>query len=147
MKRGEIDLVHVAWGPSDQGVVSLKSGKWLFYAWSSSFDGHHAAIPTVGIEDEDFRLIIKPNRDGELEPTWDDVPELLAYPEFPLMERLEFPEATPAAEKDGDPQFQDEAVVRCQFCGKDAPARTAHRHGNGWVGDECCWDERLRASE
>lgn len=38
-------------------------------------------------------------------------------------------------------------MVRCQLCGKSAPADTAHRHGNGWVGDECCWDERLRSSQ
>ena len=37
--------------------------------------------------------------------------------------------------------------VPCQFCQSLVPALTAHAHGHGHVGDECCWDERLRASE
>ena len=37
-------------------------------------------------------------------------------------------------------------AVTCKLCKKDADAKTAHRHGDGWVG-ECCWDERLRSSE
>ena len=37
-------------------------------------------------------------------------------------------------------------AVPCKFCGKPVPDKTAHRHLDGWVG-ECCWDERLRASE
>jgi hypothetical protein len=37
--------------------------------------------------------------------------------------------------------------VRCTFCGKMVPKRTAHRHQGKWVGDDCCWDERLRSTE
>lgn len=37
--------------------------------------------------------------------------------------------------------------VRCQFWRQLVPAGTAHLHGGDWVGDECCWDERLRSSE
>lgn len=37
-------------------------------------------------------------------------------------------------------------TVTCEFCGLEAHARQAHRHGAGWVGP-CCWDERLHASE
>lgn len=37
--------------------------------------------------------------------------------------------------------------VRCKFCGKLCVVRTAHLHDGKWVGDECCWDERLRATE
>ena len=37
--------------------------------------------------------------------------------------------------------------VRCKFCGLLAPVATAHRHDGGWVGDDCCWDERLRSTE
>lgn len=37
--------------------------------------------------------------------------------------------------------------VRCKFCGRLVPGRTAHLHQGGWVGDECCWDERLRSTE
>ena len=36
--------------------------------------------------------------------------------------------------------------VECSVCGADAFKRIAHRHGEGWVCDNC-WDERLRASE
>ncbi|WP_091454763.1 hypothetical protein [Actinokineospora iranica] len=35
----------------------------------------------------------------------------------------------------------------CVFCEDDVLLATAHRHGRGWVGDSCCWDERLRATE
>jgi hypothetical protein len=37
--------------------------------------------------------------------------------------------------------------VRCKFCSQLVPTATAHRHDGGWVGDACCWDERLRSSE
>ena len=37
--------------------------------------------------------------------------------------------------------------VECLFCGNPCLIRTAHYHQNDWIGDECCWDERLRASE
>lgn len=48
----------------------------------------------------------------------------------------------------GDPASIVECMdlVECSLCGQDAPASTAHLHGNGWVGN-CCWDERLRSSE
>jgi hypothetical protein len=36
--------------------------------------------------------------------------------------------------------------VRCALCGEEADSRDAHRHGPGFIG-ECCWDERLRATE
>lgn len=41
------------------------------------------------------------------------------------------------------------AVVTCVFCRQPAPRITAHWHSeaDGWVGDECCWDERLRATQ
>jgi hypothetical protein len=38
-------------------------------------------------------------------------------------------------------------LVTCQLCGKPTNALTAHPHGDGYIGDECCWDERLRGSE
>lgn len=37
-------------------------------------------------------------------------------------------------------------TVLCRFCKKPTNKEKAHRHGGGWVG-ECCWDERLRATE
>lgn len=39
------------------------------------------------------------------------------------------------------------AFVTCKFCGKPAEASTAHLHDGQYVGDECCWDERLRTTE
>ena len=41
----------------------------------------------------------------------------------------------------------DVELVACKFCQQPAPAYTAHPHQYGWVGDDCCWDERLRSSE
>ena len=41
----------------------------------------------------------------------------------------------------------DVKAVFCKICQKLCLRRTAHRHHNGWIGDECCWDPRLRASE
>lgn len=38
-------------------------------------------------------------------------------------------------------------LVHCKFCGREVPQATAHRHRDAWVGDECCWDERLRVTE
>lgn len=36
---------------------------------------------------------------------------------------------------------------QCKLCRKPCAAETAHRHDGGWVGDECCWDERLKSTE
>jgi len=38
-------------------------------------------------------------------------------------------------------------TVLCKFCHKQVGKLTAHEHDSGWVGHECCWDERLRSSE
>ncbi len=90
-RRQEIDLVHVIWGEDDQGVVSLKQGKWLVYVWGRRWGGHHSVIPTVGIQDSDFALIMDPMPDDPtcFEATWDDVPKLLAHPRFPLLKRID----------------------------------------------------------
>ena len=39
------------------------------------------------------------------------------------------------------------STVRCSVCGNDVCAGTAHLHQDKWIGDECCWDERLKSSE
>jgi hypothetical protein len=39
-----------------------------------------------------------------------------------------------------------ELTVCCVRCGKDIPADEAHLHQGDYIG-ECCWDERLRATE
>jgi hypothetical protein len=33
---------------------------------------------------------------------------------------------------------------RCSLCGKEISPKTAHVHHDRLIGDECCWDERLR---
>lgn len=40
-----------------------------------------------------------------------------------------------------------QAFVICSICKKRCVAHTAHIHQDEWIGDECCWDERLRSSE
>lgn len=42
---------------------------------------------------------------------------------------------------------EEQATVTCCLCGEQRLASTAHRHQDTWIGDECCWDERLRSSE
>lgn len=37
--------------------------------------------------------------------------------------------------------------VPCSVCANDCAAARAHRHQGQYIGDECCWDERLRLSE
>lgn len=35
----------------------------------------------------------------------------------------------------------------CKMCGKPCKASDAHLHQGSFIGDECCWDERLRSTE
>lgn len=44
-------------------------------------------------------------------------------------------------------EFEDDETVECRFCHEQVPAKTAHLHQGTWVGDECCWDSRLRSTE
>jgi hypothetical protein len=94
----EPDLMHIIFngGQSDesQGIVSLRRGTWLFYTWGQ-FSGHHAngpaGVETLGITDDDFRLLLgdgdDPNGYHEL-ANWDHVVELLNCPAFQLEQRL-----------------------------------------------------------
>uniref|UniRef100_A0A6M3IMI3 Uncharacterized protein n=1 Tax=viral metagenome TaxID=1070528 RepID=A0A6M3IMI3_9ZZZZ len=38
-------------------------------------------------------------------------------------------------------------TVDCCLCGNPCDAVMAHYHQKKYIGDECCWDERLRSSE
>lgn len=38
------------------------------------------------------------------------------------------------------------ATVECSLCGSEVTAQQAHLHQGKYIGD-CCWDERLKASE
>lgn len=42
---------------------------------------------------------------------------------------------------------ENRETVMCKFCFGQCKAETAHFHQGQWVGDECCWDERLRTTE
>jgi len=39
------------------------------------------------------------------------------------------------------------ATAPCCTCGEPCLLSTAHLHQGQWIGDECCWEERLRSSE
>ena len=72
-----------------------------------------------------------------------------------------------AAVTDGDGEYQDDSLEyshtleaedwtvegpfgTCKFCGERIPLtgpNAAHFHDGSYVGDTCCWDERLRMSE
>jgi hypothetical protein len=41
----------------------------------------------------------------------------------------------------------DAETVTCKLCKEQVDADTAHRHQGEYVGDECCWDDRLRGTE
>jgi hypothetical protein len=43
--------------------------------------------------------------------------------------------------------FLDTPTVTCKFCEQEVLAKTAHLHRGSYVGEICCWDERLRMSE
>jgi len=38
-------------------------------------------------------------------------------------------------------------MVECSLCHRNCLKATAHRHQGKYIGDECCWDERLRTTE
>jgi hypothetical protein len=38
-------------------------------------------------------------------------------------------------------------TVRCALCRRPVPADEAHEHGQGHVGDRCCWTSAMRATE
>lgn len=59
-----------------------------------------------------------------------------------LDELVSFVYDHPESEIEPEPE-----TVTCKLCGEEAPVKTAHRHSGGWIGDECCWDERLRRTE
>lgn len=92
------NLIHIIFngGRSDesQGIVSLRKKTWLFYTWGR-FSGHDAncdaAVETLGITDDDFKLLLKdsddPTRYRDL-ANWDHVVELLNCPAFDLAQRL-----------------------------------------------------------
>lgn len=86
---------------------------------------------------DDARLEFVLNQEAEYGGTW-------AKPGLRTVLKLDVPEPADACQSPDVVFFTEEelatATVRCQACGDLALARTAHRHGKGWVGDNCCWD-------
>lgn len=81
---------------------------------------------------------------------WNHLRETLADQEGTLlagtaMESKEITRAEAEEEVEDLDDRLDEVV--CRLCHEPTPARTAHPHQGEWVGDDCCWDERLRATE
>lgn len=37
--------------------------------------------------------------------------------------------------------------IACSKCGQQCPAATAHLHQGQYIGHDCCWDDRLKATE
>lgn len=48
---------------------------------------------------------------------------------------------------DDDLDESIEETVSCSLCGEQCKAGTAHLHQGSFVGDECCWDDRLKSTE
>ncbi|MDA8139788.1 MAG: hypothetical protein M0036_14150 [Desulfobacteraceae bacterium] len=46
-----------------------------------------------------------------------------------------------------DTYDEDADVMRCSLCNKPINPLTAHLHQGEYIGEECCWDDRLKASE
>lgn len=60
---------------------------------------------------------------------------------------LELEEAVEVLEDAGKVTFAAAKAVVCSVCKNEALEEKAHLHQEEWIGDECCWDERLRSSE
>lgn len=43
--------------------------------------------------------------------------------------------------------FEKQSLVTCCVCKHECFVNTAHLHQGEYIGDECCWDERLKSSE
>lgn len=102
------------------------------------------------IKDENFRLLVRINNilggsecdesevNHQIDCHADTVPQVyraLAKKVEQAMELL-----NPVILDWIDPTF-------CKLCGNKIKGATAHPHEGGYVGDECCWDEKLRATE
>lgn len=46
-----------------------------------------------------------------------------------------------------DDSYELASKVNCSICKKPCDPKTVHLHQDDFIGDECCWDERLRSSE
>ena len=50
----------------------------------------------------------------------------------------------------GDSLFADldkQEKVVCSICHQPCSSLTVHLHDGSFIGDECCWDDRLKGSE
>lgn len=78
----------------------------------------------------------KPGQDVDVDVDWDIT--------FAIMEK--YGNKSPQMERFRE-LVKEFKQVTCSICGESVPKATAHLHQGKWIGDECCWDERLRASE
>ena len=63
---------------------------------------------------------------------------------------IEGPDADPTYHPEEFLHDSDEVaklLAACSVCGRSCLASSAHLHQGMLVGDACCWDERLRATE
>lgn len=88
-------LVGVVWG-EDCGVVDLDTAKVIMYVNGDDYCKHFN-IPTVEIEDEDFRPLVADDKDDLYDEAlyevaeWSNVPALLTLSSFNLADRLYWP--------------------------------------------------------
>ncbi len=89
-------LIGVYWD-EDRGVVDLDTAKVIMYCYGK-IDSSTFNIPTVTLEDEDFRPLVPEDEEEGLYDealfayaNWENVPALLALVSFNLESRLENP--------------------------------------------------------
>jgi hypothetical protein len=63
-----------------------------------------------------------------------------------ILERLDLPVPDPLLPEDEDVPEDEDDQTQCAGCGAWTTEREAHLHQGRLIG-ECCWDERLRATE
>lgn len=76
----------------------------------------------------------------------DDYPEFGGFTDFDIVDSTMDEDRLRDVIEDAIQMLEIDRVD-CSFCDRPVPAATAHLHQGEWVGDECCFDERLRASE
>ena len=121
-KAGEYDpqMVEHFLGPSEKHVVKIRFG-------SNDVPKEDRPVSNYEFSTEQAYLDGVRDMDGWLD--YDDNPD-------------------EDEDDDGEKEdAEDDGCIDCAVCGKRTSMLTAHLHQGVWIGDDCCWDERLRASE
>lgn len=74
---------------------------------------------------------------NELKGVLADVAGFIDFVKFELGEDIDAPADAP----------EETQTVKCKLCTRQVCSSTAHMHDGEWVGDNCCWDERLKSTE